>query len=67
MGNKITINGINYQPMSEEKYRKCSNAFDIINNLQENEYAPYYDRYIFKNCGKFYGVYVDDLTNYSEI
>jgi hypothetical protein len=63
----LSVNGNVFQPMSKETYSNCYHAFDIINNLKEGEYAPYYDKFIFKNCGKFYGVYVDDLTNYSEI
>ena len=44
----ITIDNITYYPISQIDYEKCYDAFDICQNLKPNQYAIYYDKYIYK-------------------
>lgn len=60
----ITIDNITYYPISQIDYEKCYDAFDIVHFLKPNEYAIFYDKYIYKTHNNEYRAsYIDDTSN----
>lgn len=60
----IQIEGVMYKPMHPQVYSQCYDAFDIMKSLKPMEYAPYYDKYIYKlNDNTCRATYQEDVTN----
>ena len=60
----IIIDNITYYPINNKIYNNCYDAFDICQNLKPNQYAIYYDKYIYKlNDNSCKATYRNDLSN----
>lgn len=60
----IIVQGVTYYPMNLVDYSQCENIFDIIDNINPTEYAPYYKKFIIKTKdNKYFEVEQDDLNN----
>lgn len=60
----IIVQGVTYYPMNLVNYSQCESIFDIIDNINPMEYAPYYKKFIIKTKdNKYFEVEQDDLNN----